>query len=114
MILFLGPILLFLVLLRGRWITWHVDQYKAASLYWAFRTQQSPDVLHEMSQLWPVSHILWAFWIWDFRRFVVHQDLYDTAMQFALKESLRNDRGWDMFDKKPLDKTPEDDTHGPN
>lgn len=113
------PLLLAVILVRCRWIVWHLDTYTAAALYWAWRTKQSQQTLNEMSQLWPTNQIVWSLWTWDFRHFVVHQDLYDTAMEFVVKESLRQDLGWDSFepDPKELDSKPkpeDDTTHGPN
>jgi hypothetical protein len=44
-----------------------------------------------MSQIWPISHILFEVWRWDFSRYIVHQDHFGAMTAFISKELQRKD-----------------------
>lgn len=78
--------------IRGAWIVWQCNRHAFTCAYWVRRTKQSAAVANELFMLWPGHSILLDLpWNWNWRHYVVHQDLHDAAMDFIREEIRRTD-----------------------
>jgi hypothetical protein len=79
------------LLIRQLWLMSKIEEYTLNSLYFCHRNKLSTVVADEMSQIWPISHILFEVWRWDFSRYIVHQDHFGAMTAFISKELQRKD-----------------------
>lgn len=71
---------------RGKWVLWKIEEYKINSLWFCYSTKQDAETVRQMSEIYPLGHIILEAWSWDFRKYVVYQGLYDEMMEFVQKE----------------------------
>ncbi len=83
--------LLLALIVRKHWINYHVQAYSFKSVYYLWKMGKTPDVAGEMSQLWPMSHMLFELWRWDFSRYIVYQDHYEEMEAFMGNETRLSD-----------------------
>lgn len=74
------PFVIWLMLFRKGWCDYNLNKhYTIAALY--IHLEKVPDnEKMPFFELWPKKHMLYDFFNWDFRKYVVNQDLYDEMM----------------------------------
>lgn len=85
-IIAIGLALFIFIVARMRWALWKIEDYKINALWFCCATNQSKDIVKEMSQIYPIGYIIFEAWNWDFRKYVVYQGLYDEMMEFIEME----------------------------
>jgi hypothetical protein len=78
-----------ILLVRRLWLLSKVEAYALNALYFCHKNKLSVVVADEMSQIWPVGHILLEVWRWDFARYIVHQDHLADMNKFIAGELER-------------------------
>lgn len=91
--LIIGLILIFgsYLYFRTKWLFKHVGGFLTVmEIYFSEEQQKNltEEQKREFLRLWPVSHIYLEFYKWDFMRYVVHQDIYQDAVQIAINHTL--------------------------
>lgn len=107
--LYLIPLFVLLLAWRGRWIVYQNEAYQLKAIWFCWRTKQPANVLAEMFEVWPASHMLLEMWRWDYRRYVIHHDHFDAMEEFIVTELERNDITMELFKQaRDESKKPED------
>lgn len=113
----LASLILAVLLVRRLWLSAELERYGLNALYYCHKKQLSVVTADEMSQFWPLYHMLFEVWHWDFSRYIVHQDHLADMNAFIAEELERKDLDLEMFEvhsaappvqppAAPEDKTP--------
>lgn len=78
-------------MIRGRWTLWKLEEYKMHTILFCFHIEADRDTIKEMAEIHPLSIIILDAFNWDFRKYVVRQDLYDDMMDFIASELKKDD-----------------------
>lgn len=82
--------LLFVFLVRDRWIKKEIKLYFTNLNWWANASDPSPQVRQESVLIWPYHYMFFELWRWNFRRYVVHHEHYDSVAEFVREELRTN------------------------
>lgn len=98
----LAGLIVLILLIRRLWLLSKVEEYALNALYFCHKNKLSVVVADEMSQIWPVSHILLEVWHWDFSRYVVHQDHLWAMNTFIAGELERKNLALTEFEDEQM------------
>lgn len=90
------------LLIRRLWLLSKVEEYALNALYYCHKNKLSVVVADEMSQIWPVGHILLEVWRWDFSRYIVHQDHLEAMNTFIAGELERKNLALTEFEEEQM------------
>lgn len=93
-------LILSVLIIRRLWLAACVEQYGFNALYFCQRNKLPIHVADEMSQLWPISHMIMEIWHWDFSRYVIHQDHLEAMNAFIAEEKERKDLDLDQLNRE--------------
>ncbi len=98
---------LFLVYaIRGHWVYHQSARYTLLATYWCVVTKQGVIVADEMSQTWGYNYLMFEWWHWDWRRYLVYRGHYDEMMEWMMSEVTRPDLNWDAYTRASTPQAP--------
>ena len=98
----LAGLIVSILLIRRLWLLSKIEEYALNALYFCHKNKLSVVVADEMSQIWPVSHILFEVWRWDFSRYVVHQDHLEAMNTFVAGELDKKNLALTEFEEEQM------------